>query len=104
MKKIVLLTQLRLPATLAEELGMFSASAPQIHEHLNENDIATDQTHEIVTARAEIMMMIAIATTVTTTTCATATGIEIETITAITIIPTRTQRLEGSRLVAVRSL
>ena len=95
MKKIVLVTRLRLPATLAEELGMFSASAPQIDEHLNENNIAMDQTHEIVTALAEIMMMIAIATTVTTTTCATATGIEIETITAITIITDTNAKTRG---------
>ena len=79
---------------------MLSASAPQIHEHLNETDIATDQIHEIVTARAVIMMMIAIATTVTTTTCATATGIEIETTTAITIITDTNAQTRG--IAAVR--
>ena len=65
---------------------MFGAFANQIHEHLNETDIAIDQIHLIVTARAEIMLMIAIAPTVTTPTCVNATGIRSETITANLII------------------
>ena len=86
MTTTVTVTRLRLFATLLEELGMFSASAPQIYEHRRGTDTATDQIHEIVTGRAEITMIIAVATTMTRTTSASATDIEIVTNAAITII------------------